>query len=96
MASVGLTRFTLLILYGTYLAYAGLFFLVAPWTELWTLLVIRLPALPAVVLGNPAVRGMISAFGLLHFGLAALESVRGLRRPAQPSRSTDRTVPPAP
>ncbi|MEN8163853.1 MAG: hypothetical protein ABFS37_06975 [Acidobacteriota bacterium] len=79
-----LSRFLLLLLYATYLSYAGLFFLLAPWTEIWTMLVMRLPVPLASFLGHPAVKGMISAFGLLHFGLAFIEAATGLRSKTGP------------
>ncbi len=79
MPAVPLTRFLLVLLYATYLAYAGLFFLLVPWTEIWTVLVMRLPFPIAVVLGHPSVKGMLSAFGLLHFILAIFEGATGLR-----------------
>ena len=79
MLQVPQARFLLLLLYATYLAYAGLFFLVAPWTEIWTMLVMRLPVPIAVVLGHPSIKGMISTFGLLHFILALVEAATGLR-----------------
>lgn len=68
-----LLHFFTALLYGTYLAYAGLLFLLVPWSHLWSALVVRLPPFPAGVLGAPGVRGAISAFGLLHFLVAALE-----------------------
>lgn len=79
MRLVPIARFLLVLLYATYLAYAGLFFLLAPWTEIWTMLVIRLPVQPAAFLGDPSVKGMISAFGLLHFVVALIEATTGLR-----------------
>lgn len=79
MRPVRFARFLLLLLYATYLAYAGLFFLLAPWTDIWTALVMRLPLPLAAVLGHPSVKGMISTFGLLHFLLAVFEATVGLR-----------------
>ncbi|RLE28173.1 MAG: hypothetical protein DRJ65_00445 [Acidobacteria bacterium] len=83
MAPVPLARFLLLLLYATYLAYAGLFFLLVPWTEIWTIFVMRLPFPIAVVLGHPSTKGMLSAFGLLHFILAVFEGATGLRLKAR-------------
>jgi len=83
MPAVPLARFLLLLLYATYLAYAGLFFLLVPWTEIWTIFVMRLPLPIAVVLGHSSVKGMLSAFGLFHFILAAIEGTIGLRPKAQ-------------
>lgn len=84
MRSVLLPRFLLLLVYATYLAYAGLFFLLAPWSEIWTLLVMRLPVTLAAFLGHPSVKGVISAFGLLHFVLAFWEATTGLRQKREP------------
>lgn len=84
MREVLLPRFLLLLVYATYLAYAGLFFLVAPWSEIWTLLVMRLPVTLASFLGHPSVKGVISAFGLLHFVLAVWEATTGLRHKPEP------------
>jgi hypothetical protein len=84
MPSVFRARFFLLLLYATYLAYAGLFFLLAPWSEIWTILVIRLPLPLAAALGQPWVRGVISAFGVLHFVLAIIEATTGLRPKSEP------------
>ena len=72
-------RFLLVLLYAAYLAYAGLFFLLAPWSDVWTMLVIRLPLPAAVVLGHPLVKGVISGFGVLHFVVAFAEATTGLR-----------------
>lgn len=80
MRLVLLPRFLLLLVYATYLSYAGLFFLLAPWSEIWTMLVMRLPVPLATFLGHPSVKGMISAFGLLHFVVAVWEATTGLRR----------------
>ncbi|RLE28555.1 MAG: hypothetical protein DRJ61_16215 [Acidobacteria bacterium] len=79
MRAVPYARFLLVLMYATYLAYAGLFFLLAPWTEIWTMLVMRLPVQAAGVLGDSSVKGMISAFGLLHFVVALIEATTGLR-----------------
>ena len=54
-----------------YLTAAGWFFVLAPWSGFWALRVV--PAAPfwlAAWLDNPAVRGAISGFGLVHFGAA--------------------------
>jgi len=72
---VRLIRFLLILIYASYLAYAGVIFLLLPWSELWTLAMEKLPASFAIPLGHPAVRGMISAFGILHF-LIALGEIR--------------------
>ena len=55
-----------------YLCAAGWFFVLAPWSRFWTTLVV--PAAPLwllPVVDNPAARGALSGFGLLHFAVAA-------------------------
>ena len=46
---------------------AGLFFLVVPWTKLWTLNPL-LHSSEAITLlaGNPFIRGFVSGFGVVH------------------------------
>jgi len=83
MRAVPYARFLLVLMYATYLAYAGLFFLLAPWTEIWTMLVMRLPVQVAGFLGDPSVKGMISTFGLLHFVVALIEATTGLRKKSE-------------
>ena len=71
-------RFLLYLLYATYLTYAGLLFLVVPWSPVWTRIVINLqPSLLADILGMPAVRGGLSGFGLLHLLFALFEMKSG-------------------
>jgi len=72
---VRLIRFLLILIYASYLAYAGIIFLLLPWSGIWTMAMEKLPASFAIPLGHPALRGMISAFGLLHF-LVALSEIR--------------------
>lgn len=55
-----------------YLCVAGWFFVLAPWSRFWSNHVV--PGAPLWLmgeLGRPAVRGALSAFGLLHFFAAA-------------------------
>lgn len=72
-APVRITRFLGLVLYASYLIYAGLFFLLSPWSSVWPLLMMRLPIHWATVFDSPATRGLISGIGVLHFVMAALE-----------------------
>ena len=72
-ARVRLIHFLVALVYGTYLTYAGLLFLLVPWSPLWGMLIVRLPPVPGGTLGSPGFRGAVSAFGLLHFLVAALE-----------------------
>ena len=55
-----------------YLCVAGWFFVLAPWSRFWSTHVV--PGAPfwlMTELAQPAVRGALSAFGLLHFFAAA-------------------------
>lgn len=58
---------SLALFFALYCLEAGLFFLVVPWTRLWTLnpLLQNNVALAALAL-NPFVRGFVSGFGLVH------------------------------
>lgn len=53
--------------FALYCLEAGLFFLVVPWTRLWTLnpLLHSSEAL-ALLAGNPFFRGLVSGFGIVH------------------------------
>jgi hypothetical protein len=59
---------------------AGVIFLVAPWTRLWTLhpLLHHSPHV-ALIADNPFVRGFVSGFGIVHLMIGVSELVR-LRR----------------
>jgi hypothetical protein len=55
----------------SYLCAAGWFFILAPWSPFWTLrVVVRAPLWLARWLDAPALRGALSAFGVLHFPAA--------------------------
>lgn len=63
--------------FGLYCLEAGLFFLIVPWTHIWT----TNPWLHgtmeiAVVADNPFVRGFVSGLGLLHMIVGIRELVR--------------------
>jgi hypothetical protein len=60
---------------------AGVFFIVAPWTQFWTLnpLLHATPAL-ALVAENQWVRGLVSGFGIAHLLVAGRELAGFLRR----------------
>jgi hypothetical protein len=53
--------------FALYCLEAGLFFLVVPWTRLWTFnpLLHSSEAL-TLIAGNPFVRGFVSGFGVVH------------------------------
>ena len=55
-----------------YLCVAGWFFVLAPWSRFWSSHVVAgAPPWLMGQLAEPAVRGALSAFGLLHFFTAA-------------------------
>jgi hypothetical protein len=58
---------SLALFFALYCIEAGLFFLIAPWTHLWTMnpLLQATPALTFIA-ANPFVRGFISGFGVMH------------------------------
>ncbi len=70
---VKLLRFVLVVAYVGYLVHVGLTMLLLPWNSAWPLLLARMPPAAAAVLDDPAVRGAISGFGLLHLLLLAAE-----------------------
>jgi hypothetical protein len=64
-------RATAVLAAAVYLTAAGWFFVLAPWSSLWGATIV--PAAPIWLmswLDNPAVRGAISGFGVVHFGAA--------------------------
>ena len=67
------TQLVLLVLYIGYLVQVGLLLIVLPWSQTWTILLLRLPAPLMALLDNPALRGGLTAFGALHLGMIALE-----------------------
>jgi hypothetical protein len=55
----------------TYLCAAGWFLVLAPWSRVWLALVVAQAPWPIMgVLENAAVRGALSGFGVIHFGVA--------------------------
>jgi hypothetical protein len=53
--------------FALYCLEAGLFFLVVPWTRLWTLNpLLHSSAAMTLLAANPFVRGFVSGFGLVH------------------------------
>lgn len=66
-------RFGFIVVYSCYLVYAGMTLILLPWSQLWPRLILHLPHTLAYYCGFPAVRGIISAFGVLHLFLLAFE-----------------------
>ena len=72
-------RIALVLLVTFYLCAAGWFCVLAPWSRYWaTRVVPGAPLWLAVWLDFPALRGALSAFGVLHFAVAASWLNRGL------------------
>lgn len=63
--------------FALYCLEAGLFFLVVPWTVIWTLNpLLHSNIAIGVVADNPFVRGFISGIGLLHLIIGVRDLVR--------------------
>jgi hypothetical protein len=66
-------RVILTILYASYLVNMGILLIMLPWSEVWAHALLLMPMRLAAVVDMPAVRGAISAFGVLHLLLLAAE-----------------------
>ncbi len=66
-------KFLATLVYVGYLVQVGLLMTMLPWSEVWGLLVLRFPPQMAAVMDWPAVKGAITAFGVLHLMLVAVE-----------------------
>ena len=64
-----------MVLYASYLTNVGLFLLLLPWSEAWARFVLLTPPKVGAILDIPALRGAVSAFGLLHLILLLAELV---------------------
>jgi len=85
------------VVYVTYLVQVGLLMTVLPWSDVWSLLVVRLPPRLASLFDHPSLRGTITAFGVLHLLLLAAEVRNSAVRAAatQPDRSSSSESPPS-
>ena len=55
----------------TYLCAAGWFLVLAPWSRMWLGVVVgQAPWWIMGALANPTLRGALSGFGVIHFGVA--------------------------
>jgi hypothetical protein len=63
----------LVVLYVAYLVQVGLLMLMLPWSDAWSVMLVRLPTSLGAWLDNPAVKGIVSAFGFLHLVLLGVE-----------------------
>ena len=63
--------------FALYCIEAGLFFLIVPWTRLWTLNpLLHSSATLTMMAANPFVRGFVSGFGVVHLLIAFKDLVR--------------------
>jgi hypothetical protein len=73
--------------FALYLLEAGLFFIVVPWTRVWSMNSL-LHSTPALVMlsSNPFVRGFVSGIGLVHLlvGVKDIISITQDRKSEQP------------
>jgi hypothetical protein len=63
----------LIVLYVGYLVQVGLLMIMLPWSDAWSVMLVRLPTSLAMWLDSPAVKGMVSAYGVLHLALLAVD-----------------------
>jgi len=61
--------------FALYCIEAGLFFLVVPWTHLWTMNPLLQGEL-AVLAANPFLRGFVSGFGVIHIIIGINDMLR--------------------
>lgn len=74
-------RMSVPLFFALYCLEAGLFFVIVPWTRVWSMNSI-LHATPALMLlsGNPFVRGFVSGFGVAHLLVGIKDVVRIVAR----------------
>jgi hypothetical protein len=72
--------------FALYCLEAGLFFIVVPWTRLWTINpLLHSTAAMSMLAGNPFIRGFVSGFGVIHLiiGIKDLIRISNERRRAE-------------
>ena len=77
---------SLALFFALYCLEAGLFFIVVPWTRLWTVNPLLHGSLAvSVFAGNPFVRGFVSGFGVIHLiiGVKDIIQISHARRRAE-------------
>jgi len=63
--------------FALYCLEAGLFFIVVPWTRVWTMNpLLQSHVTVAMLAGNPFVRGFVSGFGVVHLIIGIKDIVR--------------------
>jgi hypothetical protein len=75
MVGVRALRIIAMVVYASYLTNVGLLLMLLPWSEGWVRFVLLTPPGVAVILDDPVVRGLVSAFGFLHLVLLFAELV---------------------
>jgi hypothetical protein len=63
----------LIVLYVAYLVQVGLLMIMLPWSEVWSVLILRLSPAISFWLDSPAVKGLLTGFGVLHLLMLAIE-----------------------
>ena len=72
--------------FALYCLEAGLFFIVVPWTRLWSVNpLLHSSVAVSMVSGNPFVRGFVSGFGVIHLiiGLKDIMQISHARKQAE-------------
>jgi hypothetical protein len=72
--------------FALYCLEAGLFFIVVPWTRLWTVNpLLHSTATLSMLAGNPFLRGFVSGFGVIHLiiGIKDILEIANARRQAE-------------
>ena len=66
--------------FALYCLEAGVFFLIVPWTRVWTLNpILHQNLVIALWVDNPFVRGFVSGFGVIHI-LIGIKDIIGINR----------------
>ena len=79
----------MIVVYMGYLVNAGLLLILLPWSRAWGLLLTRFPTSVAVVLDAPWIRGVLTAFGVLHLLLVAWELINPTLLTAEHGHTTE-------
>jgi hypothetical protein len=88
IGAVRLLRFLGVLLYASYLTQMGMLLTILPWSDSWPALILKTPPVAASWLSEPSVRGVLTAFGVLHFGVLLWEAL-GVERSSTGARASD-------
>jgi len=70
-------RVSVPLFFALYCLEAGLFFIIVPWTRVWTMNpLLHSHAAVALLAGNPFVRGFVSGFGVVHILIGVKDILR--------------------